>query len=98
MAPKQPASPSGSRYARMAGSSPRKVIATWEEADPETLWRTISEVTDAGDAIMFGRTRDEGAVVLTLLSGDERIRQYATGADEIAELLRAVRESVEADS
>jgi hypothetical protein len=81
----------------MAGNNPRKVVATWEEADAETLWRAIAAVTDAGDAIMFGRTRDEGAVVLTLLSGDERIRQYATGVEEIAELLRAVRESVEAD-
>jgi len=85
------------RYDRVAHSKGRKVIATWEEAEAETLWRTIYEVTNNGDAIMFGRTRDEGAVVLTVLAGDERIRQYATGPEEIAELLQVVREAAQPD-
>lgn len=98
MANKQSIGPTGSRYARLGPDKPRKVVATWEDSDAQDLWRTICEVTAAGDALMFGRTRDEGAVVLTVLSGDERVRQYATGSEEISELLRLVRESVEADS
>jgi len=85
------------RYERVARSSARKIVATWEDADQETLWRCVQEVTNQGDAVMFSKTRDEGAVVLTVLSGDERIRQYATTAEEIAELLRAVREAAQAD-
>jgi hypothetical protein len=85
------------RYDRVARNSARKVVASWEDADQETLWRTIQEVTNQGDAVMFSKTRDEGAVVLTVLSGDDRIRQYATGAEEIAELLRIVREAAQAD-
>lgn len=98
MAGKQPSGPTSSRYARLASASPRKDAATWEEADADELWRTIYEVTGAGDALMFGRTRDGGAVTLVVLSGDERVRQYATGAEEISELLKRVRAAVEADS
>jgi len=97
VAGKQPTGPTGSRYARLANDSPRKEAASWEDADAQDLWRTISEVTSAGDALMFGRTRDGGALVLTVLSGDERVRNYATGAEEVAALLARVREAVEAD-
>lgn len=85
------------RYDRVARNSARKIVASWEDADQETIWRAIQEVTNNGDALMFSKTRDEGAVVLTVLSGDDRIRQYATGADEIAELLRIVREAAQAE-
>lgn len=97
MAGKQPGGPGGSRYARMASDSPRKDAASWEDADAEELWRTICEVTSAGDALMFGRTRDGGAVTVVVLSGDERVRNYATGAEEIADVLKRLREAVEAD-
>lgn len=98
MAGKQPSGPSGSRYARMASDSPRKDAASWEEAEAQDLWRTVCEVTSAGDALMFGRTRDGGALVLTVLSGEERVRNYASNAEEIADLLKRLREAVEADT
>jgi len=98
LANKQPSQPAGSRYARLANDSPRKDAASWEDADAQELWRTVCEATSAGDALMFGRTRDGGALVLTVLSGDERVRNYATGAEEVSALLARIREAVEADS
>jgi hypothetical protein len=89
--------PGAGRYDRVASSASHKAVATWEEADPDTVWRTICEVTEAGDALTFSRTRDGGAVTLTVLSGDQRVRQYATGAEEIAELLQLVREAAQPD-
>lgn len=89
--------PGASRYARVAQKKPGAQEASWEDAEQETVWRVVLEVTTKGDAVMFGRTRDGGAVVLTVLSGDDRVRQYATGAEEIAELLRLVREAAQAD-
>lgn len=87
--------PRASRYSRVGAAKPEAAKASWEDADQETLWRTIQEVTAQGDAIMFGLTRDGGAVVLTVLSGDERVKQYATGEEEIAALLRLVREAAQ---
>jgi len=71
-------------------------LASWEDADQEELWRTITEIVNAGDAVTLGRTRDGGALSLVILSGDERIRRYARGADELAALLKEIRTSLAA--
>lgn len=84
-----------SRYSRVGASKVKANAATWEDAEQETLWRAIQEVTNQGGALMFGLTRDGGACVLTVMDGDERIKQYATGPDEVAELLREVREAAQ---
>lgn len=85
-----------SRYASLGGDKPSAEKATWEDAEAESLWRTIVAVTDAGDAVTLGRTRDGGAVSLVILSGDDRIREYAHGAEEIEALLARVRVALEA--
>lgn len=43
---------------------------------------------------MFGKTRDGGAVVVIIMSNDDRLKYYATGAEEIATLLHEIRASV----
>jgi len=96
MAVGKPDRTSASRYARISSDKPLSDQASWEDADQEDLWRTICAVTDAGDALTLGRTRDGGAVSLVILSGDERIRKYARGADELHELLAEIRASLEA--
>lgn len=85
-----------SRYARIGSNQPRNDLATWEDAAQEALWRTVLAVTNAGDAITFGRTRDGGAVSVVILSGDERIRKYARGEEEIDALLTEIRTALEA--
>jgi hypothetical protein len=57
------------------------------------MWRTVAAVTDGGDAIMFSRTRDGGALCLTIMAGEERIKQYAGDGEEIQKLLSLVLES-----
>lgn len=85
-----------SRYGRVSrGPSPAE-LASWEDADQEQLWRTVTEIVNAGDAVTLGRTRDGGALSLVILSGEERIRRYARGAEELAELLAEIRTSLAA--
>jgi hypothetical protein len=71
-------------------------LASWEDADSDELWKTITAIVNAGDAVTLGRTRDGGALSLVILSGDDRIRRYARGADEIHSLLVDIRTSLEA--
>lgn len=85
-----------SRYARVSDAKPLSNPATWEDADPHDLWKTIVAITDAGDGVTLARTRDGGAISLVILSGDERIRKYARGEEDTATLLREIRESLEA--
>lgn len=46
----------------------------------------------AGCAVMFGRTRDGGAVVFTVLDGEKRHRTYCSNAEELQEAFDAIRE------
>lgn len=85
----------GSRYQRLSDSATRPELASWEDADPDELWRTITAIVNAGDAVTLGRTRDGGALSLVILSGDERVRRYARGAEEVEQLLREIRETLE---
>lgn len=95
MAVGKPQRNNSARYAALRGSKPIGDKASWEEADADLLWRVVTAVTEAGDAITLGKTRDGGAVSLTVLSGEERIRLYAHGEDEVAEMLASVMRSLE---
>ena len=86
---------SGSRYQRLSDSTARAELASWEDADPDELWRTITAIVNAGDAVTLGRTRDGGALSLVILSGDDRVRRYARGTKEVEQLLREIRETLE---
>ena len=54
----------------------------------------IAEVLDvviaAGCAIMLGRTRDGGALVLTILDGDDRYRTYCADNTELQNAVNAL--------
>jgi hypothetical protein len=87
---------SASRYGSVRNSASSQDLASWEDADSDELWKTITAIVNAGDAVTLGRTRDGGALSLVILSGDDRIRRYARGADEIHSLLVDIRTSLEA--
>jgi len=46
---------------------------------------TLDSVLSHGFAVIFGRTRDGGALSITLLDGDERHRTYCANQDELDE-------------
>jgi hypothetical protein len=52
---------------------------------------TVLDVTIAsGCAIMLGRTRDGGALVLTILDGDDRYRTYCANNTELQNAIDAM--------
>lgn len=50
----------------------------------------IDEVLRAGCAIMFGHTRDGGALVCTVLDGETRHRSYASSEQELDAMMLAL--------
>jgi len=92
----KPAGGAASRYGSLGADKPSAEVASWEDADQEELWRTIIAVTDAGDGITLSKTRDGCALSIVLRSGDQRVRLYAGGADEVKERLREIRVQLEA--
>jgi hypothetical protein len=54
-----------------------------ELAGTATAALVIDEVLAAGCAIMFGHTRDGGALVCTVLDGEQRHRSYCSNEQEL---------------
>lgn len=63
-------------------------------AKSELLLQAVIACTSTGAALMVGVTRDNGAVVLTLMWGDKRPKVYCANANELNEALTDLIESV----
>lgn len=60
---------------------PRSVVR-WDDLDTNEIGRLVCTVTRVGAAVIFGRTSDGGALSLTVLDGDNRVREYFRTAEE----------------
>lgn len=58
--------------------------------DISHIGRALEKVLQAGCAIIIGRTRDNGAVVLTILDGDQRHRTYCSNDLELDQAFTAI--------
>jgi|SRR5687768_17234307 len=50
----------------------------------------VGMVLKAGCAVIIGTTRDGGALVITILDGDDRHRTYCSNVQELAEACEAM--------
>lgn len=82
----------GSRLDRLNGVSDRRsaVSVDWRQIDAETLLEALVLVTDADDAITFGRTADGGAYALVLYSNNSRKRFYEHDPADMEQCLREI--------
>jgi len=53
----------------------------------------VSAVTDSGNALMFSRTVDGGALIFTAFSGDEKFKEFITDPADIPALFAWVIEN-----
>lgn len=75
---------------------PVTTTVTWDEVGSALLVDAIYAVTNGGDAILLGAVRNGSALVMTICSGDERIKFYATTAQEMEDHLRNVATTADA--
>lgn len=61
-------------------------------ADIALSAQAIDRVITAGCAVMLGRTRDEGAIVITILDGSDRHRTYCSNDEELDAAITAMIE------
>lgn len=64
---------------------------SFRDADPRLLAAAIAGAVDCGDALILGRTRDGGAVVITVLSGTDSHKFYAGNQGELEDNLNLLR-------
>jgi hypothetical protein len=82
----------GGRYGKLDKGKPNTAI-TWAQVDGPTLKACVGFVTGCGDAITLGRTTDGGALSVTILSGADRLKKYATTPAEAKQLLDDIIEA-----
>lgn len=56
------------------------------------LAEILDNIVRSGCAIMFGETRDGGAMVITILDGDNRHRTYCHDVDEVNKAFEVMAE------
>ena len=91
------ASSEASVYAALLGASVNRGLS-YGQVDGNLMREAVERVTGHGDAILFGRTIDGGALTIQVLSGGEPSKFYVTDASELMELLEGLINAVKAHS
>jgi hypothetical protein len=63
---------------------------SYGQVDGEALRSCLVSVVERGDAVLFGRTSDGGALSVRVLSHGQTYAFYATDASELLELLEGL--------
>jgi hypothetical protein len=83
------ASVGSDRYASLKGSTNGGTLH-YSSVGGDVLRNTVEAVTGAGDAILFGRTSDGGALSVQVLHDKKATRFYPSDASELLELLEGL--------
>jgi hypothetical protein len=87
MAGNKPKTPT-SKLLRFKQNRMTDVECYYSMADAVLILQAIDAVTRSGGAVMFGLTSDGGAFSFLILDGDDKVREYPHGVDELTQLLR----------
>jgi hypothetical protein len=91
------ASAESSIYAALLGASVDRGLS-YGQVDGNLVREAVERITNNGDAILFGRTLDGGALTIQVLSGGAPAKFYVTDASELMELLEGLINAVKARS
>jgi len=83
------ANPTPNPYAAFRAASVDRVLS-FGGVDGNVMRQCVELVTAHGDAILFGRTADGGALSVHILSNGETSKFYVTDASELFELLEGI--------
>lgn len=67
-------------------------VLSWSAAGTESLHTLVASVTNSGNAVMFSTTIDGSALVLSVFSGDTKVKEYITDVGDIVPLFAWVLE------
>lgn len=86
-------SPTANPYSK-ARSGTRTSSLTFLDFDSEELATFIEAVTLNGDCAMFARTRDGGAMCISVLHDGDTVKWYASNAEDLQAFLEDAREII----
>lgn len=71
-------------------------VLEWGDVDPRYMAWVVVAVTALGGAATFGRSRDGGALMVTLLLDGERVTTWINPRDVPEEILQQIGDKLEA--
>ncbi len=66
----------------------------WADISVDVLADLVNVCTNAGAAIMFGRTSDGGALSVCILDGDSKIKDYFREPEDVEQFLSWLKDEV----
>lgn len=80
------------KWSKYNGSAATEAVS-WAKVDTSAVLDALVAITDAGGALLLGKTRDGGSFAITVCQGDERGKFYATTAAECIKHLAFIAEN-----
>lgn len=77
-------------------SQTRKVQISWSSLGETSMHAFVSQVTELGYTVCFSRTKDGSSLSLTVMAGNEKIKEYIHPGDDILNIVRSIMDYVEA--
>jgi len=76
-------------YAALSSASVDRSVS-YSQIEGSALRECITRVTERGDAILFGRTSDGGALSIQVLTGGKAEKFYVSDGSELIELITGI--------
>lgn len=74
----------------------RRQQISWQSVGETSLHSFVHKLTDLGWTVCFSRTLDGSALSLTVMAGDEKIKEYIHPGDDVLNILKSIMEYLEA--
>jgi len=59
----------------------------WDACDSAALLSLVTTITDQGGAVILGITRDGGALMVTVLDGDSKLKEYVPNNSDVTAVI-----------
>lgn len=86
----------GGKLAAFGNGSQPGVRILWDEASPEAIAAVVCAMSRIGGAILFGGSRDQGALLVTLHLDDDRKNIWIAGGEDVDGKLFEIFQKLEA--
>lgn len=77
-------------------SSRQRQQITWGTLGESSLHSFVQKMTDLSYTVCLGRTADGSALSLTVLAGDQKIKEYIHPGDDVLNILQSIMDYCEA--
>lgn len=77
-------------------SKSKRQQISWQQLGETSLHSFVYKLSDLGWTVCFSRTSDGSALSLTVMAGNEKIKEYIHPGDDMLNIIQSIMEYLEA--